>query len=61
VDNRARLPLSPCRKPNARLRTREYLTEAEVERLIKAASRNRHGQRDATFLLVIFRHGLRNL
>ena len=47
------------RKPNARLRTREYLTEAEVERLIKAASRKRHGQRDATLLLVIFRHGLR--
>jgi type 1 fimbriae regulatory protein FimB/type 1 fimbriae regulatory protein FimE len=44
---------------NARLRTREYLTEAEVERLIKAASRNRHGQRDVTLLLVIFRRGLR--
>jgi type 1 fimbriae regulatory protein FimB/type 1 fimbriae regulatory protein FimE len=47
------------RKPNARLRTREYLTEAEVEQRIKAVSRNRHGQRDATLLLVIFRHGLR--
>jgi type 1 fimbriae regulatory protein FimB/type 1 fimbriae regulatory protein FimE len=47
------------RKPNVRLRTREYLTEPEVERLIKATSGNRHGQRDATLLLVIFRHGLR--
>jgi integrase len=32
------------RKPNAKLRTREYLTEPEVERLIKAASRNRRGE-----------------
>jgi type 1 fimbriae regulatory protein FimB/type 1 fimbriae regulatory protein FimE len=47
------------RKPNAELRTREYLTEPEVERLIKAASGNRHGHRDATLLLVMFRHGLR--
>jgi hypothetical protein len=34
------------RKPNARLRTREYLIEPMVERLIKVASGNRHGQRD---------------
>jgi hypothetical protein len=31
----------PKRPPNADLRTREYLTEAEVEKLMKAASRNR--------------------
>jgi hypothetical protein len=30
------------------LRTREHLTEAEVERLIEAAKGNRHGHRDAT-------------
>jgi site-specific recombinase XerD len=46
-------------KPNAKLRTREYLTEPEVGRLIKAASSNRHGHRNATLLLVIFQHGLR--
>ena len=33
----------PRRVPNAELRTREYLTEAEVERLIKAANANRNG------------------
>jgi type 1 fimbriae regulatory protein FimB/type 1 fimbriae regulatory protein FimE len=49
----------PRRVPNAELRTREYLTEAEVERLIKAAKANRHGQRDATIILLAFRHGLR--
>jgi integrase len=47
------------RRPNAELRPREHLTEREVEKLIKAAVGNRHGQRDATMLLIAFRHGLR--
>ena len=47
------------RRPNAALRTREHLTAAEVERLIAAAKANRWGQRDATIVLVAFRHGLR--
>jgi integrase len=50
----------PRRKPNAELRSREYLTEAEVERLLKAAGNNRHGQRDAAMLLLAYRHGLRS-
>ena len=49
----------PRRLPNAKLRTREYLTEAEVERLTGAARRNRWGHRDATMVLVAYRHGLR--
>src|ERR1035438_2113764 len=47
------------RLPNANYRTREYLTEREVERLMKAAGGNRHGHRDATMILLAFRHGLR--
>jgi type 1 fimbriae regulatory protein FimB/type 1 fimbriae regulatory protein FimE len=39
--------------------TREYLTETEVERLMKAARANRYGLRDATMILMAFRHGLR--
>jgi integrase len=35
------------------------LTPAEVEKLIAAAKLGRHGQRDATLILVAFRHGLR--
>ena len=50
---------TPLRKPNAELRTREHLTEPEVEKLIEAAKGNRHGHRDATMILVAFRHGLR--
>src|SRR5262249_46048611 len=43
----------------AEYRTREYLPEREVERLMKAAGNNRHGHRDATMILMAFRHGLR--
>jgi hypothetical protein len=32
----------PRRQPNAELRTREHLTQAEVERLIEAAKANRY-------------------
>jgi integrase len=49
----------PTRRPNAEMRTREYLTPAEVEKLIAAAKLGRHRHRDATLILVAFRHGLR--
>jgi integrase len=42
-------------------RSREYLTDREVERLIEAAKQNRSGHRDATAILVAYRHGLRAL
>ena len=51
---------TPGRKPNAVYRTREHLTGAEVDRLIDAAKPNRWGHRDATMILVAFRHGLRS-
>jgi len=44
------------RRPSRR---REYLTEREIEKLIKAAGENRWGHRDATALLIAYRHGLR--
>ena len=40
-------------------RGREYLTDREVERLMEAAKQNRSGHRDATAILVAYRHGLR--
>ena len=51
--------VTPKRRRNGDLRTREYLTEHEVERLIAVAKRNRHGHRDATMVLAAYRHGLR--
>ena len=52
--------VAPRRLPNADLRTREYLTEVEVERLMNAAKGNRWGHRDATMILIAYRHGLRS-
>jgi integrase len=40
--------------------TRRYLTGREVERLIEAARKHgRYGHRDATMILIAYRHGLR--
>ena len=48
------------RLPNTAYRSREYLTETEVERLIEAARRRgRNGPRDAAAILLAYRHGLR--
>jgi site-specific recombinase XerD len=51
--------VASTRRPNAELRTREHLTPCEVETLIEAAKANRYGHRDATMILVAYRHGLR--
>jgi hypothetical protein len=44
----------PKRVRNAEVRAREYLTNAEVDRLMKAAGVNRNGHRDATMVLLAF-------
>jgi type 1 fimbriae regulatory protein FimB/type 1 fimbriae regulatory protein FimE len=50
----------PRRVSNRERRTREYLTPHEVDKLITAANRvGRYGHRDATLILISFRHGLR--
>src|SRR5208282_1621916 len=50
----------PPKVPNADRRSREHLTPAEIDRLIDAARRlGRHGDRDATMILLAYRHGLR--
>ena len=49
----------PRRRPNAELRSREHLTGPEIERLMAAARKNRWGHRDATMIVVAYRHGLR--
>ena len=51
--------VGPLRRPNSELRSREHLTETEVEKLIQVVKANRHFHRDATMLLVAYRHGLR--
>lgn len=50
----------PRRLANSERRPREYLTQDEVVRLIKAAQTvGRHRHRDAALILMMFRHGLR--
>src|SRR5262249_56404726 len=45
---------------NSSVRTREYLTAREIERLMAAARKgSRWGHRDATMILIGYRHGLR--
>jgi type 1 fimbriae regulatory protein FimB/type 1 fimbriae regulatory protein FimE len=52
--------LPPRKKPNAALRSREYLTPHEIVALQKAARKaGRQGQRDETLILIAFRHALR--
>ena len=47
------------RKANETYRVREHLTEAEMDRLLAALRRKRHGNRDWLIGLLIYRHGLR--
>ncbi len=50
----------PVRRANAAYRSREYLLDKEVTALMAAAAHcGRHGARDATLILLAYRHGLR--
>ncbi len=50
----------PRRVQNAKRRPREYLTVKEVAKLMDGArKRRRYGHRDATMILLGYRHGLR--
>jgi integrase len=44
---------------NAEYRTREYLTEAEIDKLLAAAGKSRNPERDRLLVLLAFRHALR--
>jgi len=50
----------PTKPYNVTRRSREYLTAEEVDLLMRAARRQgRYGQRNATLILLMYRHGLR--
>jgi len=52
--------IPPRRQSNLDRRTREYLTPAEVEKVLQASGKvGRHGARDRTLILLAYRHALR--
>lgn len=56
----SKTPKLPRRRKNIDIRSREHLTPDEVDRLMAAASKlGRHGHRDKTLILMMYRHALR--
>lgn len=49
----------PLHRPNKLVRTREYLTNDEIDRLIAGVPRGRNTERDRLLILIGYRHGLR--
>jgi len=47
------------RAKNATYRSREYLTEAEIDKLLAAAGKSRNPNRDRLLVLMAYRHALR--
>lgn len=56
---RRKVKSGPDAPADAHERAKNFLTPAEVDRLLDAAKQGRHGTRDHLIVLMMYRHGLR--